>query len=327
LGTFTEIRGPVVARANKAVLDLSAALGEDLYASAHRLGMVLDDPIAGLSTLAAVGIKFNRVQREQIEALVYAGKITEAQAIILQKLENRVGGVAEAVAKASVGWDKVSLAAGRFKTELGVGLTPAIKDMNAGTVKLLETLTKAVAAFNKLHAAGVKLGKIPVWKLLLMTSGGPAGLLTVGAYELFKKKAGKEAVEGGPEPELEDRLRGKKDKTRHKFLPPKQKGPQWLGYEAAWKMMSVRTDPTVAAVAALGNLDKLIARKQAEAAEKQLEAAREAAAEDARLLTIIAENTAKHPAPAVTRAQKLFGAPEGPARIRIGGMFIPKWER
>lgn len=94
--TFTQIRGPKVADATKAILDISTAMGTDLKGAAIQVGKALNDPIKGVSALAEVGVSFTEAQKKVIRELVETGRVAEAQGIILKELSVEFGGAAEA---------------------------------------------------------------------------------------------------------------------------------------------------------------------------------------------------------------------------------------
>ena len=94
--TFTRIGGEVFPRALEAVLDLSQGMGQDLKSSAILVGKALNDPIKGLSALGRAGVQFTEQQKAQITAMVEAGRVAEAQALILRELETQFGGAARA---------------------------------------------------------------------------------------------------------------------------------------------------------------------------------------------------------------------------------------
>jgi Prophage tail length tape measure protein len=97
--TFTNIGKNVFPLAQKAVLDMSAALGQDLKSSSIQLGKALNDPIAGITALSRVGVKFTQQQKDQIKTLVESGKTFEAQQLILKELNTEFGGSAMAQAE------------------------------------------------------------------------------------------------------------------------------------------------------------------------------------------------------------------------------------
>jgi hypothetical protein len=101
--TFTNIRGEVFDKTLPAILDLSAALGQDLQTSTVQVGKALNDPIAGLTALRKVGVSFTDDQKEMIKTLQKTGDLAGAQKIILAELSKEFGGVAEAVANTESG--------------------------------------------------------------------------------------------------------------------------------------------------------------------------------------------------------------------------------
>lgn len=94
--TFTKIGKGVFPMATQTMLDMSQALGTDLQGSAIQLGKALQDPIAGISALSRVGVNFSDSQKKVIEQLMKAGKLEEAQKIILNELQTEFGGSAVA---------------------------------------------------------------------------------------------------------------------------------------------------------------------------------------------------------------------------------------
>jgi hypothetical protein len=94
--TFTRIGGEVFPRALEAVLDMSEGMGQGLQQSAVQLGKALNDPIQGITALQRVGVQFTDQQREQIRTMVEAGRVAEAQGVILDELETQFGGAARA---------------------------------------------------------------------------------------------------------------------------------------------------------------------------------------------------------------------------------------
>ncbi len=83
-------------KATKSVLNLSVALGKDAESSATLLGKALADPEKGMTALAKAGVIFSDSQKKVIKDLADTGRLTEAQGLILDELEQRFGGAAEA---------------------------------------------------------------------------------------------------------------------------------------------------------------------------------------------------------------------------------------
>lgn len=95
--TFTKIGKDVFPDATEAVLNLSAALGQDLQASTVQVGKALNDPIQGITALRRVGVQLSAAQEEQIRNFVALNDVASAQKIILGELSTQFGGTAKAV--------------------------------------------------------------------------------------------------------------------------------------------------------------------------------------------------------------------------------------
>jgi polyhydroxyalkanoate synthesis regulator phasin len=128
--TFTNIRNEVGAgldifdRATTTLVDMAAALGTEVPANAVQLGKALNDPIRGLTALTRVGVTFTEQQRDQVRAMVEAGDVASAQALILDELAKEFGGSAEAQASAM---DRIRVAGGNLSEQVGGTLLPVIE--------------------------------------------------------------------------------------------------------------------------------------------------------------------------------------------------------
>lgn len=83
-------------RATLAALDLAAAGFGSAETNAVQLGKALQDPVKGLAALGRAGVTFTAQEKEKIKTLVESGQVLEAQNVILQAIEQQVGGTAEA---------------------------------------------------------------------------------------------------------------------------------------------------------------------------------------------------------------------------------------
>ena len=93
--TFTNIKGDTFRSATKAMLDMSAVMGQDLTQTATMLGKALQDPIKGVTALRRVGVMLSDTQKEQIKNFMAVGDVAKAQAIILKELETEFGNAAQ----------------------------------------------------------------------------------------------------------------------------------------------------------------------------------------------------------------------------------------
>lgn len=103
MATFRSVTGETFTRAMTLAQDMSAVFGTDLRGSVTQLGKALENPAEGLTALRRVGIMFTDSQKELIQTLVDTGKQAEAQKIILDALESKVGGAGAAEATGLVG--------------------------------------------------------------------------------------------------------------------------------------------------------------------------------------------------------------------------------
>lgn len=96
LMTFRRMPSESFEPALKAALDLSAGT-DDLSGKVKMLGRVLEDPIKGMSRLERQGILLSKAQKDNIRDFVEHGQKAKANAIILEEIERRAGGAAEAL--------------------------------------------------------------------------------------------------------------------------------------------------------------------------------------------------------------------------------------
>lgn len=138
-------------RATEAVLDLAAAMGEDLSASAKRLAKALADPKSNLDSLKDANIQLSDAQKEEIKQLQEQGNLLGAQSIILEKVESSYGGIAKALADTDTGkLTQISNVWGDIKEGLGKGLldsiSPALDVLYEKLTKISAWITKNVTA-------------------------------------------------------------------------------------------------------------------------------------------------------------------------------------
>src|SRR6185369_6566749 len=131
--TFTGIGKDVFPDATKAVVNLGIAMAEgdaanaDFHASAIQIGKALNDPIKGLTALRKVGVSFTADQEKQIKALVKAGKVEEAQKVILGELATEFGKAGQAAGTSgAAGARRLNDAVEDLQQNLAQGLDPAL---------------------------------------------------------------------------------------------------------------------------------------------------------------------------------------------------------
>ena len=113
-------------KASQATLDLASFMGTDLNTAALQLGKALSSPAEGLSALGRSGIKFTQEQQATIKALDEGGQKAQAQAMILDTLNQRYGGLALAATNGTGKIIQLENAISDVGEELGRAFTPAL---------------------------------------------------------------------------------------------------------------------------------------------------------------------------------------------------------
>jgi hypothetical protein len=146
---FGNVQGPVFDRAQKAIVNLSAALGQDLQSASIKVGRALQDPIKGMQALTRLGITFTSAQKEQVKAWVQNGEGAKAQGMILEALEKRFDGAAKALRDATPGAD-LKNAWEDFGETVGALLIPALRDLAGMLSTVLKWFTALPEPVQKL---------------------------------------------------------------------------------------------------------------------------------------------------------------------------------
>ncbi len=131
LTSFQNVAGDVFTRAIGLSTDLAVRLGTDVPSAADMLGRSLERPEDGLGRLARKFSDLSPAQKEVIDNFVKQGDIASAQAVILEHLESKTKGLAEAQAKGLTGatdtlsdaWDDLMESFGRTISESGAAQT------------------------------------------------------------------------------------------------------------------------------------------------------------------------------------------------------------
>jgi hypothetical protein len=177
LAAFGTITGDAFKRTIGAAGDLSAALGGDLGANVAMLGKSLNDPAAGLAKLEKAGVTFTEQQRQQIKTMQKAGDLAGAQAVILDQIQSKYGGSAEALATP---YAQLTRAIGDVGEMVGSALAPSIDVATTYLVGLLDYVSSGAQTFADfgIEAAVVlsHMGEIVAltmtqWQLFFVTIG------------------------------------------------------------------------------------------------------------------------------------------------------------
>ena len=140
--SFKTLGKDVLPQATKAVLDLATLMKTDATSAADTLGRALANPVEGTDRLRRAGIKFTDAEQEKIRVLVLSGKVTEAQGLILEKVESRVNGLAEASARGTGVFAQLKNSFSNLAEEIGKQLAPTVETAAAGLKDLIEWAQK-----------------------------------------------------------------------------------------------------------------------------------------------------------------------------------------
>lgn len=116
--TFKSVQGATFNEAIELSQDMAAVFGGSAKDKAQQLGKALEDPVQGINALKRSGVSFNETQREMIKNMVETGNKADAQRMILDELQQQVGGAAAGQAGGLAGsvdtlsqrWDEFKLA-------------------------------------------------------------------------------------------------------------------------------------------------------------------------------------------------------------------------
>ena len=125
--TFKRIGPEAFFPAMTAILNVSAAMGQDLKSSVIQVGKALNSPIQGMAALTRVGIQFDEVQKQQIKKLVLQNKTFKAQGILLKELDSQFSGMAATMAlNAGGAIQRMNNAFGDLAEVIGEALSPSL---------------------------------------------------------------------------------------------------------------------------------------------------------------------------------------------------------
>lgn len=205
-------------RATQLTLDMASAGFGSVTDNAKQLGKALNDPIAGLTALRRSGIQFTEAQQDQIRTLVESGQVLEAQNMILEEIENQVGGTAEATANST---DKMKVAFSQASESIGMALLPAIEallplvisfadwasqntEIIIALAAVIGGLSAAIVVANfamKAWAAAQAIATAAQWAFNVALTANPIGIVVVavaalvaGLVVLYKKSEKVRAV-------------------------------------------------------------------------------------------------------------------------------------
>nr|DAO74571.1 MAG TPA: tail tape measure [Caudoviricetes sp.] len=245
---FTNITGENFKRTQALALDLSTALEMDLGSASLQLGKALSDPVTKLSSLSRAGITFSKEQTEVIKKLAETGDVAKAQSMILDELEKKFGGQAEAAAKTGLGpIQQLKNAWGDFLEQIGAAIMPFATKVSKAlmvVVTMLQSMSpetkKVIVVVAGLAAAvgPLSLGIGAVIKVLPMLAAGftallsPVGLImaaivALGAAFAYARLQKQKMIDEMAETESLDELQRKLDENLAKQKEIAKQTTKW----------------------------------------------------------------------------------------------------
>ncbi|MFA5165407.1 MAG: hypothetical protein WC481_07585 [Candidatus Omnitrophota bacterium] len=157
---FKNIKGDNFEDASLQILNMATVMKMDLTSAAQAVGKALDNPILGLDSLSRQGFKFTAQEKELIKTLVEAGKLEDAQGIILKELATTYGGAAEAAGKTGTAIKvKLQNAIGDVNEEIGRSISNSLKPWREKWLEMATAIGAAAKAQNDFKEALENQGK------------------------------------------------------------------------------------------------------------------------------------------------------------------------
>lgn len=188
LAATADDMGGMFDRATMAAMDLAAAGFGSAEGNAVALGKALNDPIQGLASLGRMGVQFTDEQKAMIEAMVGAGDMAGAQALMMKELETQVGGTAEATATNA---DKMSQSFANFQETLGLLVLPAVEQLAIVGADLMNwmadnpVVVQALAIALGILAAAFVGVTIATWAMNTALLANPITWIIIGIMALI----------------------------------------------------------------------------------------------------------------------------------------------
>lgn len=147
LVTFKNLGQDIMPQVIATVVDMGQKMG-DMGSAAQLAGIALQAPEQAAARLQRQGIMLSETQKEQIDNMVNMGNIAGAQGVILDALNTKFGGQAQAARDAAGSTQDYSVAVGRLQEAFG-GLLLTIGDAGATdqAVGWIDRLTEGASAW------------------------------------------------------------------------------------------------------------------------------------------------------------------------------------
>lgn len=140
IATYDEISSGLFGRILTASSNIAAAFNNDISSAVSNMGRVLQDPLTGMTRLQRQGIMISSEIQDQVKSLVEQNRLYDAQVLLLDEIDEKVGGVAEKMAEVATG-ERLATMWGKFVGELGNTIAGGTTGVQGSLADLLNNAT------------------------------------------------------------------------------------------------------------------------------------------------------------------------------------------
>ena len=140
IATYDEISSDLFGRILTASSNIAAAFNSDISSAVSNMGRVLQDPLTGMTRLQRQGIMISSEIQDQVKSLIEQNRLYDAQILLLDEIDEKVGGVAEKMAEVATG-ERLATMWGKFVGELGNTIAGGTTGVQSSIADLLNNAT------------------------------------------------------------------------------------------------------------------------------------------------------------------------------------------
>ncbi len=140
IATYDEISSDLFGRILTASSNIAAAFNTDISSAVSNMGRVLQDPLTGMTRLQRQGVMISSEIQDQVKSLIEQNRLYDAQVLLLDEIDEKVGGVAEKMAEVATG-ERLATMWGKFVGELGNTIAGGTTGVQGSLADLLNNTT------------------------------------------------------------------------------------------------------------------------------------------------------------------------------------------
>ena len=176
VATYEGVASDLFDRIMRSSADMSYTFGSDIGSAIRDLGRVMEDPIQGLTRLRRQGIMVSREIEDQVSSLVEQNRLYDAQVLILDEIDAKVGGVAERMAEAA-GARGLSAMWGKFVGEVGNTIAGGVLPVQKAIADMLDGATGYMEFRNQIRSIRSEIEGLSLEDALALDTGDLQDLL------------------------------------------------------------------------------------------------------------------------------------------------------